>query len=166
MIEQGCQFGFLKPGFEFLSNDIIIWWCHCSELFSTCYDVIVLSFFNALRFFENQKQPEKIWLFSLGKAWLSLKTLPEQHSFLSHYWIPVIWWVYDATAGVMLKMFFTSVRVIMCKHLFCNELWLTIFVLMRCLLCLQYGPCVCNKPSLLSLQLSFDVSLGVWLCRV
>jgi len=29
-------------------------------------------------------------------------------SFLSHYWIPVLWWVYDidATIEVMLKIFF------------------------------------------------------------
>jgi len=47
-------------------------------------------------------------------------------SFLSHYWIPVLWWVYDATVGVMLNIF-SPVRVIMCKHLFYNELWLTIF---------------------------------------
>jgi len=47
----------------------------------------------------------------------------------SHYWIPVLWWVcdIDTTIGVMLKMFFSPIRVIMCKHLFCNELWLTIF---------------------------------------
>jgi len=25
---------------------------------------------------------------------------------LSHYWISVLWWVYDATVAVMLKMFF------------------------------------------------------------
>jgi len=69
--------------------------------------------------------------------------------FLSHYCIPVLWWVYDTTVGVMLKMFFSPIRVIMCKHLFYNELGLTISVLMRCLPRVQYGPCVCNKPLLL-----------------
>jgi len=44
-------------------------------------------------------------------------------SFLSHSSIPLLWWVYDATVGVMLKMYFSLVRVIMCKHQFCNELW-------------------------------------------
>ena len=35
-------------------------------------------------------------------------------SFLSHYWIPVLLWVYDATVGLMLKMFFFSpIRVVM-----------------------------------------------------
>ena len=48
-------------------------------------------------------------------------------SLLSHYWIPVLWWVNDATVAVMLNFFFSLNRVIMCKHLFCNELWLTIF---------------------------------------
>jgi len=30
-------------------------------------------------------------------------------SFLSRYWIPVLWWVYDidATIGVILKFFFS-----------------------------------------------------------
>jgi len=26
-------------------------------------------------------------------------------SFLSHYWIPALWWVNDATVGVLLKCF-------------------------------------------------------------
>jgi len=71
--------------------------------------------------------------------------------FLSHYCIPVIWWVYDidTTIGVMLN-FFSPIRVIMCKHLFCNELWLTIFlVITHCLLCLWCGPCICYKSLLL-----------------
>jgi len=29
-------------------------------------------------------------------------------SLLSHYWIPVLWWVNDATVAVMLKIFFFS----------------------------------------------------------
>jgi len=70
-------------------------------------------------------------------------------SFLSHYWIPVLCWVYDTTVGVMLKFFVSPIRVIMCKHLFRNELRLTIFVLMRSSMCLRYGPCVCNKSLLL-----------------
>jgi len=48
-------------------------------------------------------------------------------SFFSHYWIPELWWVYDATVGAMLN-FFSPIRVIMCKHLFCKELGLTIFL--------------------------------------
>ena len=30
--------------------------------------------------------------------------------------------------GVMLKMFFSPIRVTRCEHLFCNELWLIIFL--------------------------------------
>jgi len=37
---QGCHFGFLKPDFKILD------------------------------FFGNQEKPDKIWLFSVGKAWL------------------------------------------------------------------------------------------------
>jgi len=72
---------------------------------------------------------------------LTVSCLPQSFdarmpSFLSRYWIPALWWVSDndATIGVMLKCFFSLIRVIMCKHLFCNESWLTIFVIMRCLL--------------------------------
>jgi len=41
---------------------------------------------------------------------LTVSCLPQSFdvrmpSFLSHYWIPVLWWVYDATVGAMLKMF-------------------------------------------------------------
>jgi len=65
-------------------------------------------------------------------------------SFLSHYSIPVLWWVYDATVEVILNFF--PIHVIMCKHL-----WLAIFCAhaLVSLLCLRYGPCVCNKSSLL-----------------
>jgi len=63
---------------------------------------------------------------------LTVSCLPQSFdvrmpSLLSHYSIPVLWLVYDATVGVMLKFFFSPIRVIMCKHLFCNEFWLTIF---------------------------------------
>ena len=66
-------------------------------------------------------------------------------SFLSHYWIPVLWRVHVATVGVMIKMFFSPVRMIMCKHLFCHALWLTIYGAHACFtvptvwtMCLQY----------------------------
>jgi len=41
---------------------------------------------------------------------LSVSCLPQTFdarmlSFLSHYWIPVLWWVYDATVLVLLKCF-------------------------------------------------------------
>jgi len=84
---------------------------------------------------------------------LTVSCLPQSFnvrmpSFLSHYWVPVLWWVYDATVGVMLNVF-SPIPMIMCKRLFCHELWLTIFcVLMRYLLCLRYGLYVCNKSSL------------------
>jgi len=43
-------------------------------------------------------------------VFLSVSCLPQSFdvrmpSFLSHYWIPVLWWVYDATVGVLLKCF-------------------------------------------------------------
>jgi len=41
-------------------------------------------------------------------------------SFLSHYWILVLWWVYDVIVGVMLKIFFSPIRVILWKYLFYN----------------------------------------------
>jgi len=42
---------------------------------------------------------------------LTVSCLPQSFdvrmpSFLSHYSIPVLWWVHDATVGVMLKMLF------------------------------------------------------------
>jgi len=42
--------------------------------------------------------------------------------------------MYDTAVGVMLKMFFS--HVIMCKHLFCNDLWPTIFILCVLICCL------------------------------
>jgi len=71
-------------------------------------------------------------------------------SFLPHYWDPCIMvGVWRCIWGDVNIYFSYPCDHVMCKHLFCNELWLSIFVLMRCLLCLRYGPCVCNKSSLL-----------------
>jgi len=72
----------------------------------------------------------------------SVSCLPQSfdvrmHSFLSHYWIPVLWWVNDFTVGALLKCF-APISVVACKHLFCNALWLTIFC------ALVFSDCACD----------------------
>jgi len=63
-----------------------------------------------------------IYFFVLAVSCLPQSFDERMPSFLSHYWIPVLWWAYHATVGVMLKVFFFPIRVIMCKYLFCNKL--------------------------------------------
>jgi len=85
---------------------------------------------------------------------LTVSCLPQNSyvrmpSISSHNWIPMLWWVYDAIVGEMLKMFFSHpcdlVQTPVLSWVMANHF----LVLMRCLLCLRYGPCVCNKSVLL-----------------
>jgi len=43
--------------------------------------------------------------------------------------------VNDITGGVLLKSFAPTLVLVMCKHPFCNALWLIIFVLLCCFDC-------------------------------
>jgi len=56
----------------------------------------------------NHHQTDLYFLLLLTVSCLPQSFDVRMHSFLSHYWIPVLWWLYDidATIGVTLKMFF------------------------------------------------------------
>jgi len=77
-----------------------------------------------------------IFFFSVYSCLLQSVML-EMPSFLSHYWIPVLWWVNDATVGALSKCF-THISVgrdtYSVNHLFCTALWLTIFCALCCLI--------------------------------
>jgi len=47
-----------------------------------------------------------IYFFVLAVSCLPQSFDERMPSFLSHYWIPVLWWAYHATVAVMLKVFF------------------------------------------------------------
>jgi len=47
------------------------------------------------------------FLFLLTVSCLSQSFDVRMPSFLSHYWIPVLWWVYDVAVAVMLNFFFS-----------------------------------------------------------
>jgi len=67
-------------------------------------------------------------LFSFCRLAVYLKVLMLECLYFSHATGSLVLnsWVYDATVGVLLKCF-APASVVVCKHLFCNALWLTIF---------------------------------------
>jgi len=84
-------------------------------------------------------------------------------SFISHYWIPPLWWVNDATVGALLKCFAPIVVGRVQTHiLWCAYGW-TYLVFLHVWLCLWYGPRVCNKRIIIMIFTDKCINNSKWI---